>query len=469
MAEGEIDNLTMEQYLTLTRQNQAPGVVKPKIGGNVSFKIKSQFMRELREDTVSGNQNNDAHENVERYLDIVSLFNIPGVSYDVVMLHIFPITLTRATKRCVVRLSPGNDSSWDLLKKAFIQSLGHDIKKLKENVHVIQVGCQACEGAHLDKDCPLNEEVKSIEEVKYGEFGRSLPFSNGAKYRVGLPRYYMRIDNRPSFGERRTSLEELMNKHLEESTRRRAKMDEWLIKEFHAKTTSEVKNSSFDQCKAVYADKEAPLNNAINEPHEVYFVQEEDLGPSINVIPKSMFEHLKLARLKKTDMLVEMADMTKRAPIGIVENVLIKIDKFLFLSDFVVIDMLNTRNETMILGRLFLATIHAEIDVFNKEISLGIEDDRVTFDIDKKIHNFMTLVGNIYMIKLIHNDESPSHSNASSDKSSRFEKSDDLHNENNYIQEQSSKKTRILKADTNLPSTHFCKPVKQIYNGIDVC
>ncbi|GJT44294.1 retrovirus-related pol polyprotein from transposon TNT 1-94 [Tanacetum coccineum] len=98
----------------------------------------------------------------------------------------------------------------------------------------------------------------------------------------------------------------------------------------------------------------------------------KDLGANVNVIPKSMFEHLKLDRLKKTDMLVEMADMTKRSPIRIVENVLVKIDKFLFPSDFVVMDMLNTRNETMILGRPFLATIHAEIDVFNKEISLGI-------------------------------------------------------------------------------------------------
>nr|GEW88390.1 hypothetical protein [Tanacetum cinerariifolium] len=101
-----------------------------------------------------------------------------------------------------------------------------------------------------------------------------------------------------------------------------------------------------------------------------------DLGASINVIPKSIFKHLKLANLKKTDMLVEMADMTKRAPIGIVKNVLVKIDKFLLASDFVVIDMLNIHNETMILGRPFLATIHAEIDVFNKEISFGINDDR---------------------------------------------------------------------------------------------
>ncbi|GJU84503.1 hypothetical protein Tco_1292049 [Tanacetum coccineum] len=61
-------------------------------------------------------------------------------------------------------------------------------------------------------------------------------------------------------------------------------------------------------------------------------------------------------------MLVEMADMTKKVPMGIVENVLVKIDKFLFPSDFVVIDMLEAHNETMILGRSFLATIHAEIN-----------------------------------------------------------------------------------------------------------
>ncbi|GJZ73062.1 hypothetical protein Tco_0637208 [Tanacetum coccineum] len=99
-----------------------------------------------------------------------------------------------------------------------LENLGRDMKKLKENVHVIQVGCQNCRGAHLDKYCPLKEEVKSIEEAKYGKFGRPLPFSNEAKYRVGPPRYYTRMDNRPPVGEKRPSLEELMNRHLEEST-----------------------------------------------------------------------------------------------------------------------------------------------------------------------------------------------------------------------------------------------------------
>nr|GFA61186.1 zinc knuckle CX2CX4HX4C [Tanacetum cinerariifolium] len=111
-----------------------------------------------------------------------------------------------------------------------LDSLGRDMKKLKENVHAIQVGCQTCAGAHLDKECPLNEEVKRIKEVKYGMFGCSSPFSYRAKYRVGPLGYYTCIDNRPSLREKKPSLEELMNKHLEESTRRRAEMEEWVKK-----------------------------------------------------------------------------------------------------------------------------------------------------------------------------------------------------------------------------------------------
>ncbi|GKD28384.1 hypothetical protein Tco_1239162, partial [Tanacetum coccineum] len=69
----------------------------------------------------SGNKNDDVHEHVERVLDIVSLFNIPGVSHDAVMLRVFPITLTGATKRWVDIIPLGIVDSWDFLKKAFIQ------------------------------------------------------------------------------------------------------------------------------------------------------------------------------------------------------------------------------------------------------------------------------------------------------------------------------------------------------------
>nr|GEX15215.1 hypothetical protein [Tanacetum cinerariifolium] len=130
MAEGDIDNLKIEQNLTLTRGNQAPGVVKPKISGNVNFEIKSQFMRELREDTFSANKTDDAHEHVERVLDIVSLFNIPGVTHDAVMLYVFPITFIRAAKRWVDRVSPRTIDSWDLFKKALSKGTVHHPRPL---------------------------------------------------------------------------------------------------------------------------------------------------------------------------------------------------------------------------------------------------------------------------------------------------------------------------------------------------
>ncbi|GJR76910.1 hypothetical protein Tco_0089275 [Tanacetum coccineum] len=79
-----------------------------------------------------------------------------------------------------------------------LDNLGRDMKKLKENVHAIQVGCQICEGPHLNKECPLNEEVKQVGEVKYGEFGQPAPIneSNGSKFRVGSG--YHQKDRKPS-------------------------------------------------------------------------------------------------------------------------------------------------------------------------------------------------------------------------------------------------------------------------------
>ncbi|GJR17842.1 hypothetical protein Tco_0966369 [Tanacetum coccineum] len=121
MAGVDVDTLTMGQYLALSRENQAPGMVKHEIRGNVNFEIKSQFMRELREDTFSRNKNEDAHDHNDRVLSIIGLFNIPRVSKDAVMLQVFPFTLNGSPKRWVDRLAPGTINTRDLLKKAFIQ------------------------------------------------------------------------------------------------------------------------------------------------------------------------------------------------------------------------------------------------------------------------------------------------------------------------------------------------------------
>ncbi|GJX21261.1 phospholipase-like protein [Tanacetum coccineum] len=130
-----------------------------------------------------------------------------------------------------------------------------------------------------------------------------------------------------------------------------------------------------------------------------------DLGASVNVMPKSLFKHLKLADLMETSMVVEMVDMTKKALLGIVDDILVKIDKFMFHSDFVVIDMLEGPNETMLLGKPFLATIHAQIDVFRREILLGIGEEKVKFDMNGGICHSRVPFKKIYMASSVQESE----------------------------------------------------------------
>ena len=64
-----------------------------------------------------------------------------------------------------------------------------------------------------------------------------------------------------------------------------------------------------------------------------------DLGASINLMPLSMFKRLKLGEAKPTTICLQMADRSYQHPRGVIENVLVKVDKFLFPADFVILDM----------------------------------------------------------------------------------------------------------------------------------
>ncbi|GKD05337.1 reverse transcriptase domain-containing protein [Tanacetum coccineum] len=84
-------------------------------------------------------------------------------------------------------------------------------------------------------------------------------------------------------------------------------------------------------------------------------------------------------------MCIELANKSTQIPRGIAENVIVKIDRFVFPVDFVVLDMKEDRKIPIILGRPFLATTHAMIDVFTKKISFEVRDETITFDVEKSM------------------------------------------------------------------------------------
>ena len=99
-----------------------------------------------------------------------------------------------------------------------------------------------------------------------------------------------------------------------------------------------------------------------------------DLGASVNLLPYSMYKQLGLGELKSTNITISLADRSLKIPKGIVEDVLVKVDKFYCPVDFVVLDtepMAESTNQVpIILGRPFLATSNAIINYRNGVMQL---------------------------------------------------------------------------------------------------
>ena len=110
-----------------------------------------------------------------------------------------------------------------------------------------------------------------------------------------------------------------------------------------------------------------------------------DLGASINLMPLSMFKRLKLGEPKSIKISLQLADKSYQHPRGIIENVLVKVGKFVLPVDFVILDMEEDDSVPIILGRPFLATGKAQINVQEGELKLRVQGDEITFHVFQPI------------------------------------------------------------------------------------
>ncbi|GJY44105.1 hypothetical protein Tco_0432318 [Tanacetum coccineum] len=122
-----------------------------------------------------------------------------------------------------------------------------------------------------------------------------------------------------------------------------------------------------------------------------------DLGASVSVMPLSTFLNLGLGELAHTRVTVELADRTVKYPKGIAENVLVRIGKFTFLIDFIILDMPEDVKVPLILGRLFLSTARAKIDVYKRKITLTVGEKKIIF---KSVKPTSSIIKRVYMLSL---------------------------------------------------------------------
>ncbi|GKB29937.1 reverse transcriptase domain-containing protein [Tanacetum coccineum] len=329
---------------------------------DIDIETLIQLLRELCENTFSGGKTEDAIEHLRKLLEIANLFNTPGILGNDIMLRIFPLTLTRAAKRLTaiealesIQDKVDHSNRWhkeESDKKTSNNSfntiteklkiLNHDMNHLREGVHKIN----------------RKPNVKfHHEEVKTNQKDNA-PVMNSTYVQQKCT---MKLEP-PQETPKLETFSKKMKKRIMETQAN----EEKLLK----KLDCEPGNTAL-------------VNDIRKTPEYTRNLQDNalaDLGASTSEMSFSMFKRLGLGNPRSLNMVIKMADRSMQSPKGIVENVLVKIHKFVFLVDFVILDIVEDNNVPIILGRPMLATAHARIDVFGGKMLLEVGKEQVIFN-----------------------------------------------------------------------------------------
>ncbi|GKA37202.1 DNA-directed DNA polymerase [Tanacetum coccineum] len=340
--------------------------------------------------------------------------------------------------------------------QAQLNSLRREIKKVNkkvdEKVYVAQVGCELCNGPYYTKDCPLKEEGKTLEEAYYMQFGA--PYQPGGQYRAAGPRFYQRNNGNSLYPDRRHEENSNIIKEIQASTDAAirnqgasiktleiqiGKMSKVLQERGFESLSSSTKMNPRVHVKSIltakadstgirligsglYAEaRELKILEAYSigtTLHDDTLPQKEkdpgsftlpcfihnvcfdkalvDLGASVSAMPFSTYTNFGLEDLTYTRLTIELADRTIKHRRGIAENVLVRIGKFIFPIDFIILDIPEDNDVPLILGRPFLSTAHAKIDVFKRKITLRVGKEKIVF---KSIKPATSIIRRVYMLK----------------------------------------------------------------------
>nr|GEV56372.1 putative reverse transcriptase domain-containing protein [Tanacetum cinerariifolium] len=163
---------TIEKYMSKTRADYGSGVARPKIENKDNFELKGQFLKELRTNTFSGSDHEDANEHIEKVLEIVDLFHISNITIDqtVVDAKIAIQEMAEYSQKWHNGTSKSRSTETSnglVATQAQLNNLGREIKKVNKSVYADQVGCEHYKGPHYTKDCPIKKEGKTLEEAYY--------------------------------------------------------------------------------------------------------------------------------------------------------------------------------------------------------------------------------------------------------------------------------------------------------------
>ncbi|GJW16596.1 reverse transcriptase domain-containing protein [Tanacetum coccineum] len=243
----------------------------------------------------------------------------------------------------------------ELMNKNFLEMM-RQIQPVKS----VTTSCETCGGSHSFTECPAIGGY--TQETAYATTG-SLPSNNVANPRGDLKA----ITTRSGVSYDGPTIPPTFSSPLPKEVERETEV------------TKDTMQSSTENIQPpvvhVYI-----LEPEI-APKMVECLALADLGASINLMPLSVWKKLSLLDLTSTRMTLELADRSITRPIGVAEDVFFKVGMFHYPANFVVVDYDADPRVSLILGRPFLRTAGALIDVYSEEITLRFNDEAITFNV----------------------------------------------------------------------------------------
>ncbi|GJS80907.1 reverse transcriptase domain-containing protein [Tanacetum coccineum] len=332
-----------------------------------NFELKHGLLTLIQNKQFFGHDKEDPHAHIRYFNKITSTMKFPNVPSTSVKLMLFPFSLEGAARIWLEKEPPRSIQTWDDLVSKFINKFFPPSKttNLRNEITRFQ---QRFDKTFYEAWIPFQNDLLQGFSASRPNQKASIPFPSRRnderrreKANDQIEKFY-EIFRDLSFEISFTDALMLMPKF--------ASTLKTLIG--NKEKLSEMARTPLNEnCSAVILNK---LPKKLGDPGRFLIPCEfsgintcnalADLGASINLMPYSVWKNLSLPELTPTCMTLELADRSISEPIGIAEDVYVTVGKFQFLADFVVVDFEPDPRVPLILGRSFLKTSRALIDVY---------------------------------------------------------------------------------------------------------
>ncbi|KAF7824539.1 uncharacterized protein G2W53_022683 [Senna tora] len=336
---AEQNNRNVSDYATPKLDGLQHSIRRPSIQAN-NFEIKPATIQLLQVNgQFGGSPIEDPNNHILNFLEICDTFKHNGVSDDAIRLRLFPFSLRDKAKVWLQSLPEGSITTWEELAQQFLTKyfpLGKTAKMRNDITSFVL----------LD-----NESLYEAWE-RFKELLRKCPHHGLPKW-LQVQTFYNGLSS-----EIRTSIDAAAGGAL---------MSKPVDAAYTLLETMSSNNHQWHSDRHVHA--------------RVAGVQDSDMFASISSQIAVLTKEVKSLGIQGA--VKAMADRSIAYPRGIIENVLVKVDKLILPADFIVLDYEEDKNVPIILGRPFLATGRTNIDVQKGELTMRVQDQEVKFNVFK--------------------------------------------------------------------------------------